>query len=156
MPSLAGCLSHLRLMMSSTEKASLLSLICLHWKPSAISRVPTILLERPQFVACLHQYLDGLPTWLSISPYIKSNLLSLNFKGCLSPPPHHGPLRQPNFILYPLPIVCSLCCAFRFLSVCFSLQASIYCSALLVENYPCISLFQLSSFSTIFIQNFIL
>lgn len=95
MPPLAGCKSHLRrLCLSSSEKASVPSLISLPWKSSGISRVPTILLERLQFLACLHQYLDEFSIWLCMSPYIKSNLLSLNSTGCLYPPPysHHNPI----------------------------------------------------------------
>lgn len=102
MPSLAGCKSHLcRLCLSSSEKAALPSLIGLPWKSSGISRVPTICNERLWFLACLHQYLDGFPTWLCMSPYIKSNLLSLNSKGCLFPPPysHHNPILPCIYLL---------------------------------------------------------
>lgn len=102
MPSLAGCKSHLcPLCLSSPEKAAFPSLIGLPWKSSGIRRVPTILNERLRFLACLHQYLDGFPSWLYMSPYIKSNLLSLNSKGCPFPSfySHHNPILPRTYLL---------------------------------------------------------
>lgn len=65
--------------------------------PQALAESPQFSL-RPQLLACLRRYLDGFSIWLCMSHCIKSNLLNLSFKGCLSPPPRFP---QPNFTIYP-------------------------------------------------------